>query len=503
MPALIENRSDIFVMKVNDAGGIVWKQRLGGSYGDVAYAVDVNSFGEIFVTGVSNSPEYNAQCSPFATTMPLVIKMSDSGNVLWRRCFGGTESNDNTQISDRATSIVASKDGGAVVIGYANSTDGDFAGLSHGSTDIFAVKYDSSGKQIWKRMYGGLTDDPGPSGTYVMEPYFPLYAKACRTNDNCIAIASSTYSDGLNSGTFATTQQNGTEALLFVIDSVGELKWYRTLGGWFIDFAYDVACDRDGSLVISGRVQSDDGDFANMNKSTNINYSDVLVAKYSESGALLWKKLFGGGGHEYGASIAIDDSSNIMVVGCTSSTDYDFKDSVRGKADMFIMGLASSGKLKWKRRLGGFGDEEFYSLVPAGNNSFIAAGITQSIDGEFEEYPAQLSDIVLAKIDSNGSWLPVTTSTPEPGVDNEFSVRAYPNPFSVSTDIVVETSLMGPLSLCIVDAMGNLLEPLHTGIIEGGVGRFRLVATELASQVYYLVVRNGLDARVVPLMHIK
>jgi hypothetical protein len=240
-----------------------------------------------------------------------------------------------------------------------------------------------------------------------------------------------------------------------------------------------------------------------MNKSSHPNFCDVLVAKYDRGGTLLWKRLFGGSDHEYGAAIALTSTDDIIVVGSSSSNDFDFRDNARGKADMFIMGVSASGKRKWTRRLGGFGNEEFFCIEPTGKDHFLVAGVTESIDGDFEDMPASEYEALVARIDSSGSWSESTLSIHNAEADLDVDLHISPNPFSSHTDVSIHIPQPSRLTVKVTDVMGHTLDILYDGQFDATRMHLRYDATKYATQVSYLVLISNGVSRVVKMVGVR
>ena len=132
----------IFVVKYDSSGEVSWDKTWGGSGGyengmaiiqtaDSGYAVT----GSTYFGGVNNM---------------VIIKFDSSGDVLWNKTWGGTG-------DDEGKAIIQTSDNGYIVTGYTNSPG------SLGAEDMFIVKYDSTGTQLWDRLWGGTNIDYGES----------------------------------------------------------------------------------------------------------------------------------------------------------------------------------------------------------------------------------------------------------------------------------------------------------------------------------------------------
>jgi len=77
----------------------------------------------------------------------LLTKNYENGNEIWSKQFGGAS-------YDKASSIIATKDGGYLIVGSTSS-------YGNGNYDIYAIKVDAKGKEEWSESYGDFYNDYG------------------------------------------------------------------------------------------------------------------------------------------------------------------------------------------------------------------------------------------------------------------------------------------------------------------------------------------------------
>jgi hypothetical protein len=173
-------------------------------------------------------------------------------------------------------------DGGFVLTGNTFSNDGDFLDLPDivtGDCDIFIMKFDSDGKSIWKRTFGGQQLDQSKS--------------IIVNSNNKITITGTTRS---NDGDFKgfDSDVNGLDIFVLSVDRSGELLWTKLYGNGYNggDYCNDqgnsIISDTDGGYVIIGETNSNEGTFYNMNKSKGggILTYDIFVMKLDSNGNL-------------------------------------------------------------------------------------------------------------------------------------------------------------------------------------------------------------------------
>jgi hypothetical protein len=115
---------DIFLIKTDANGNIIWAKTYGGANDDMAYSVQQTSDGGYIVVGQTNS---------FGTGKMdiFLIKTDAKGNVQWAKTYGGTD-------DDWAYSVQQTSDGGYILA----STTISFGA---GGADIFLIKTNARG----------------------------------------------------------------------------------------------------------------------------------------------------------------------------------------------------------------------------------------------------------------------------------------------------------------------------------------------------------------------
>jgi hypothetical protein len=201
---------DIFLIKTYANGNIIWAKTYGGTYWDEAYSVQQTSDGGYIVAGYTTS--FGAGYEDI-----FLIKTDANGNVQWAKTYGGTS-------GDLAYSVQQTSDGGYIVAGFTYSFGAD--------GDIFLIKTDANGNIIWAKTYGGTSDD--------------LAYSVQQTSDGGYIVAGETWSFG--AGWY--------DIFLIKTDANGNVQWAKTYGGTSGDLAYSVQQTSDGGYILAGETRS-------------------------------------------------------------------------------------------------------------------------------------------------------------------------------------------------------------------------------------------------------
>lgn len=130
-----------------------------------------------------------------------------------------------------------------------------------------------------------------------------------------------------------------------------------------------VAVAPDGGAVVVGSFElpSDFGPFA----ITSSGGMDIFVARLDPTGDFVWVQTFGGAGNEWGRSVAVDDSGDIVVGARFTGTITVGGDlhSSQGGADVLVLRLDGGGSPQWSTSFGSAGNEHARSIAlsPAGD----------------------------------------------------------------------------------------------------------------------------------------
>lgn len=115
-------------------------------------------------------------------------------------------------------------------------------------------------------------------------------------------------------GSHAHKTSGGMDMCLVKLDSAGKALWVSTIGGSKTDRAYGAITDAAGNAYVTGHFESTDA-VVNGEKLPNAGSYDVFTAKFSPDGKVLWVRVKGGEGYDYGHGIAIDSKGHVIVTG--------------------------------------------------------------------------------------------------------------------------------------------------------------------------------------------
>ncbi len=225
--------TDVWVVKLNSNGNILWSKTYGGSSWDRANSIQQTFDGGYVFAGSSYSNDGDVHGNHGAYDY-WVVKLNMNGDTLWTKTLGGSA-------FERAYSIQQTNDSSYIVAGYTESNNGDVQG-NHGENDFWVVKLNNNGNILWSKTIGGPNND------------FAYSIK--QTYDNGYVVAGSSE---LTVGNYIDIPGN-TDYWIVRLNSIGDTLWTKTLGGSRYENAHSIQQTSDNGYIIAGMTSSNDGD---------------------------------------------------------------------------------------------------------------------------------------------------------------------------------------------------------------------------------------------------
>ncbi len=349
----------LFMPLLSSQPSIQWQKSLGGSQYDAAGSIQQTNDGGYIVVGTTQSSDGDVSGQQGVVDV-WALKLDSNGNILWQKTLGGSS-------VDVGNSMQLTSDGGLILAGFTISNNGDVSG-NHGAADGWIVKLDSNGAVQWQKVLGGSLEDKAQS--------------IRQTNDGGYIVAGYTAS---NDGD-VSDNHGGNDFWVLKLNSVGTLEWEKTLGGTWNDEAYSVRQTTDGGYVVGGATYSNDGDVSGNNGTI-----DYWVVKLTNTGTIEWQKALGGSGADDGRHVIQTTDGGYIVAGTEGSGDGQVTGS-HGKTDGWVVKLNQTGDLQWQKTLGGSQEDALNAIQPTSDGGCVIAAFTQSSDGDV------LGDNVIADI---------------------------------------------------------------------------------------------------------
>jgi len=332
---------DAFVTKLNAGGASLgYSTYSGGSQNDYGNAIAVDSGGEAYVAGETNSNNFLATKGAFqivngqgGDAFFMLLNNAGGAPAVYATFLGGSGSDSARGIALNPTCIPSPPTTycSAYISGQTTSLDFPVSATAYqskpaGGTDAFVAEFDPAGSGSASLVYSTYFGGTGSDIAYgaAVDSSGDAYFAGSTTSSSKFPVTSGAYQSAL-SGT--------QDAFVAELDAGGSTLAYSTyLGGSGVDSAAAIAIDSTGDAFVTGNTTSTNFVPASVEavalQSTCATTSgalcdDAFVAALGPGGTFLsFATYLGGGLHDAGNAIAVDASDNVYVAGATLSTDF-------------------------------------------------------------------------------------------------------------------------------------------------------------------------------------
>lgn len=423
---------DAFVAKFSAAGSLLAMTFLGGAKDDFGSSLAVDSAGNVYVVGYTNSTDFPVTLRAYQQHFAgsggnylftfgdaFVTKLNSSlSQLVYSTYLGGS-------LDEAGTAIAIDASGNAYVTGITLSMNfpvtaaavqstfrgsggqpvTDFGAPFFVTGDAFVSKLSADGSQLLVSTYlGGSLDDAGTAiavdsggniyvAGFTISPNFPTTRGALQTGYKGAEMQNQFYN--LGDGFIAKLNPTGTTLL------------YSTyLGGGGDDAVAAIAVDAAGNLYATGATTSTDfpvtagtfrtsysGPLSDPNAERIV--GDAFVVKLKPDGSgLVFGTYLGGSLDDSGSAIAVDSGGNVFVGGSTVSINFPITADATQKnfagsggehnngdmiGDGFLAVLNSTAtKEVFATYLGGSMDDSIEGLAIDAADNIVVAGVTMS-----------------------------------------------------------------------------------------------------------------------------
>ena len=403
-----QGNNDVFIVKFDASGSLVYSTYIGGSGNDEATSIKVDSAGNAYITGSTDSPNFPTttgafETSPHGGSDVFVAKLNPTGSALLYSTYLGGSSD------DEAFGLATDVSGNAYVTGVTDSSNFPTTTSAHqsaagGGGDAFVARLNPTGTTLDYSTYlGGNNADLG-SGIAT-----DLAGNAY--------VTGTTYSPNfpVTAGAFQNSYAGSGDAFVAKLNASGAALSYSTyLGGVGNDNAFAITYGVGGWVYLTGSTASPNfPTTANVVQGVLSGNSDAFIAKLNTSlagpSSLIYSTYLGGSNVDWGFGLSTDLAGNAYVTGATHSTNFPgsangSQSSNRGASDAFAAKLNFAGTaLLYATYLGGLNNDAAMGNASDSEGNAYLTGITNSPDfpvtaGAFQISSAGNNDAFFTKL---------------------------------------------------------------------------------------------------------
>lgn len=394
-----DETADIFVVKYDAEGILLWAFNFGGSGDDKSTSLKANIKGDVFLIGSFSSETLTLGSTTLVNaggSDAFIARINQEGNIAWAKSAGSTADDFGNSITCDATDFIyltGMFESSSITLGSTTLTN-------TGNNDIYLACYNQAGKALWAKNIGGENDDSGSIVTNDAEGNVYLTGKFSSAE---VKLENTLLANGSKDG-------SSGDIFLAKYNSSGKLLWGKSLGGSYADEGYSITADASGNVYMSGWFKSDTVVFGCdtlmectiLTRASGVEYGDIFIAKYDTDGNPLWAQRAGGMAKDYGFGIATDPSGSIYLSGVfdsnfTSLGDVGLKNA--GGTDIFIAKYNTTGNLLWAKSI--YGSAMSRCITADLNGDIYISGVFHSPQMRFGSTrlnSAGLGDVFVAKL---------------------------------------------------------------------------------------------------------
>ena len=425
-PTHFSQTFNALITKHDSNGTIQWAKVFGGSDLETAHAATQTADGGYAIACVTGSYDGDvpARIGAIANTSDTwVLRLDASGNLLWSKVYGSS-------LSDPPTDIIATPDGGLLMLIVSGGSDSDAVGFIGPSltTDWILIKTDGQGNRQWRRTLGGTDFEDMPSHLFNAPGGGYYLVGGALSHD------SSLREDNLWPG--GVDPKYGP-VFLKLSDS-GQVEWCKRYGGSTPCITWGALFDpSDTTLVAFGQTNSDDYYFTGNHRKQNGQRSeDMFLVKVNKNGELVFSKLLGTSNDEYGMAVARQPNGSYLIAG-------DQYPGPNGGKDVRVFLASALGDSLLTRTFGAASHDEARGVLASGNGWLIAGVCTNP---PFTQSPTgsgghPQGNIFVSKVEY---W---PTSIVDPSDETNATLRLAPNPAREEVICYLPFTMSGKLSL--------------------------------------------------------
>ncbi len=318
-----KQREQMLITKLSPKGKTLFRAVFGEKKKDEGRAIAKTGDGNFIAVGASESYSKEGDKDLY------VVKLSPTGHKIWSKVFGGDR-------DDEGFDVVGTGNGGALIVG-------DTESFGHGNKDIFILFIDKNGKEIWSKFLGGDSDDVGYSlavtkGGFYVAGYTEsfgaggqdfillkynskgklLFTKVFGGDDDDEFKSVVATKDGgcAVAGFTKSFESKHSDIDIIRYSKSGKMIWHKIYGFKSKEWANSITTTKNGGFLVAGTT-----------KSFGFGNFDFYMLELDQNGSSKWANVYGGGDKDIAHKVISFKDDSYLIVGETESFgsgDYDF-----------------------------------------------------------------------------------------------------------------------------------------------------------------------------------
>ncbi len=418
---------DFWVLCINQNDQIVWQKTIGGNDFDNPSGLLITEDQSIYICGATlSTPSFEQTNDLFGSWDAWLIKMNNTGDIIWNKNYGGTA-------SDGFNDLIELPSGNIFIFGTsASDVSGNKTSSNYGANDLWSLKLNTNGTILNDWSIGGAE--------FEVRPYI------IQTAPNRIKLVANSSSDV--SGLKTEPSFGYSDIWVLDLDTNCNILQQKTIGGSDLDTPTDLLWSHDGKLLILAESWSNQSGLKTENA---YGLMDTWILKLDDDLTIMQQKTVGSDLQDYASQFIEWPNGNLCVLATSDSNPNQYKSAPNmGGTDIWMYALDPNFNLLADKTIGTMLDETSTSLTLSPNLSDIQ--VLAASSGGVSFYKT---------CPSNGSYdfwgLTLNSTLQINDIQTNKTTKVYPNPSQ--NLITIEHTAADQISeLLLLDYSGKLIK---------------------------------------------
>jgi len=375
---------------------VLWEQISGGAHAEFLYdAIPTPDYGFLLAGSSISGKNGNKEAANKGDLDYWIWKMDEKGTAEWQKSFGGSG-------VDLLQSIAITSEGGFLLGGTSTSNKGDDKkDNAMGLDDLWIIKLDAKGHEIWQRTIGG-------SGQEKL-----ISIATCRDGGYILGGTSSSSktektASGLSNPYGKTEDSFGSlDYWVVKLSSKGEVQWQKTFGGKYADELKSIITTKDNGFLVGGTSNSP---ISGNKTSPHFGGADYWVIKIDENGNELWQTTYGGDKEEQLFALSTTLEGGFLIGGNSNSeASHNKAKSNENGTDFWVLKTDAKGLIEWQETYNFGSKDVLASVVANADGTFLIGGYAQTEQKKTTNATKAdkegINDFIALKISATGTVL--------------------------------------------------------------------------------------------------
>ncbi|WP_042722394.1 T9SS type A sorting domain-containing protein [Flavobacterium sp. B17] len=350
---------------------VIWQKDIQSSTQDFLSQITTTIDGQYLITGSSIRSRTSGTTPSRASGAVQqnngydfhLVKLNQQGEEVWEKYFSG-------QNHDFLSATIATQEGGFLIAGTSFSSKGlDKKEDSKGGSDIWLIRINEFGDELWQKTIGGASDEEARAVIQTTDMGFFVAGNTTTSSLPFDSTQGSLREPQGTSGTQGTQGTTGTrgygskDVLVVRLDKNGKELSQLILGGKGLDEVEKMIPTKDGGALLgvysrssevkAGSAKMEAGSSKTINyqpkTSNNFGEGDYWIIKLSKEGKVEWEKNFGGKGDDHLRTLALTSTGYLIGGESRSERSGNKTVGIEEGTDLWLISLDERGEEIWQK----------------------------------------------------------------------------------------------------------------------------------------------------------